>query len=172
MHSFIHIHVLIMHSFIHSFSGAHKVDGTWSLAERPLLDSGWCVVIWHRAVGNRSPSVRYWVPPPPPLHRTRGYLCSFLITWTPLSRGKGYPKIYPLSRVLVTVGNYKNTPFSWFSRGNLPETTAKNTPFPEKMGTPRMRPPPPPPYAFGVGGGTGCWWTVAPCSQIYKYINE
>ena len=27
-------------------------------------------------------------PPPPPPHRTRGYICSFPITRTPLSRGK------------------------------------------------------------------------------------
>ena len=62
---------------------------------------------------------RLFVLPHLPLpYRTRGYLCSFPITWPPSPiSGKGYT---PCSRI----GKYKNTPF----------------PAPEKMGT-RTRPP-------------------------------
>ena len=42
------------------------------------------------------------------------------------------------------------TPLFLVFSGNLPETTARNTPFPEKMGT-RMRPP----YAVHSSGGPG-----------------
>ena len=48
--------------------------------------------------------------------------------------------IYPLSRVFVTIGNYKKHPLSWVFSGNIPETMPQNTPFPEKIGT-RMQPP-------------------------------
>ena len=44
-------------------------------------------------------------------------------------------KICPLSRVLVTIGNYKNTLISRAISGNLPENTAKYAPFPKNMGT-------------------------------------
>ena len=48
-------------------------------------------------------------------------------------------RIYPLSRILVAIGNYQRIPpFRAFS-GNFPDTEAKNTPFPEEMGT-LMRP--------------------------------
>ena len=46
--------------------------------------------------------------PPPPPHRTRGYLCSFPITWT------------LLSRVSVTIGDYKTTPFFGLLREIFP----------------------------------------------------
>ena len=60
-------------------------------------------------------------------HRTRGYLCSFPITGTPLSREKDN-FIHPLSRLAIT----KNTPFPDFL-GNLPETIRpKIPPFPRK----------------------------------------
>ena len=56
--------------------------------------------------------------------------------------------ISPLSRVLVTIDNYKrHLIFPVFSE-NLPETTAKYPPLPEKIGI-RMRPS----YAFEWGGG-------------------
>ena len=57
-------------------------------------------------------------------------------------------KDIPLSRVLVTIGNYNNKKSRAFL-GNLPETTAKYTPFPEKMGI-RMRP-----LMHSSGGGGG-----------------
>ena len=41
--------------------------------------------------------------------------------------------IYPLSRVLVTIGHYKNHPLSWAFPGNLPETTLKNNPCPPQQ---------------------------------------
>ena len=61
--------------------------------------------------------------------------------------GKGFP----LSRVLVTNGNYKNkTPFSGFSREFFPRLYGQKYPFPEKIRV-CMRPP----HAFGGGGGAG-----------------
>ena len=68
----------------------------------------------------------------------------------PLSLEKDIQRYTPLSRVLVTVGNYKNTPFSWFSREIFPRLRPKNTPFPEKMGT-RMRP-----LMYSSGGRAIC----------------
>ena len=59
----------------------------------------------------------------------------------------------PLSRVLVTIGSYKNHPFFQVFSGNFPETTAKNTSFSEKMGM-CMRPP----HAFEWGMGAG--WRI------------
>ena len=75
-------------------------------------------------------------PPPPYSHRTRGYIILVPRYLNPLSREKGY------------------TPYLWYW---LPLTvtkssrdyTAKNTPFPEKMGI-RMRPP----HAFEWEPGT------------------
>ena len=43
-------------------------------------------------------------PPPIPLPQNQGYLCLFYLR----------KKIYPLSRVLVIISNYKNTPFPGF----------------------------------------------------------
>ena len=69
----------------------------------------------------------------------------------PIDLGKEYPIIYPLSRVLVTVGKKNPTPFSWFSREIFPRLRPETSPFStEKMGT-RMRPP----YAPLWGGGGG-----------------
>ena len=54
-------------------------------------------------------------PPPPPLCRE---------------------KHIPLSRVLVTIGDYKNTPFPRAFSRNLPETTPpKYSPFPKEWNT-------------------------------------
>ena len=83
--------------------------------------------------------------PPSHSHRTRENLCSFPITGTPppLSREKDRPSI--------SIRNYKKHPLSGFSREIFPRLyTAKNTPFPEKIGM-RMRPP----RAFEWGEG-GC----------------
>ena len=52
----------------------------------------------------------------------------------PPSRGKIYI-LYPLSRVLVTIGVYKNSPFSDFSPEIFPRQTPQNAPFPVKMET-------------------------------------
>ena len=83
---------------------------------------------------------REWLPPGPHSHRTRGYLCSFPITWTPLSREKDIQRNTPLSRILVTVGTYKKTPpFPGYLGKSSREYGQKIPPFPEKMGT-RMRP--------------------------------
>ena len=90
-----------------------------------------------------------WAPPPPPphSHRTREYVIPHHLN--PLSREKDIQGCTALSRVLVTVGNYKKHPLSCFFSGNLPETIRpKIPPFPEKMGT-RMRPA----YAFEWGPG-------------------
>ena len=54
----------------------------------------------------------------------------------------------PLSRVLVTIGNYKKKPLSVLSLEIFLRLLPNNTPFPEKMGI-RMRPP----HAFDWGGG-------------------
>ena len=56
----------------------------------------------------------------------------------------------PLSRVLVTIGNYKKQLFFRDFSRNLPETTPPNTPFPANMETRKQ-----PPYTFeGVGAIT------------------
>ena len=93
--------------------------------------------------------------PGPHSHRTRGYLCSFPITRTPLSREKDIQGYTPLSRVLVTIGNYKkSTPFSWFSREIFPRLRPKIPPFPRKWecacGPLCIR--------VGGGGGGGAMW--------------
>ena len=102
--------------------------------------------------------------PGPHSHRTRGHLCSFPTPYL-------WERIYPLSRVLVAIGNYKNTTFGAFL-WNLHETEAK-TPFVEKMET-RMRPPL---ICIRVGVGdlkwtgdylietSGCLWTTQPASH-------
>ena len=52
----------------------------------------------------------------------------------PLSLGEKYI-LYPLSRVLVTIGVYKNSPFSDFSPEIFPRQTPQNAPFPVKIET-------------------------------------
>ena len=54
--------------------------------------------------------------PAPHFHRTRWYLCSFMIIWT------------PLSRVLVTIGNYKKHPLFRAFLGNLPQDSGQEIP--------------------------------------------
>ena len=82
---------------------------------------------------------------PPPSHRRCTYAHSPSLE--PPYLGK---RIYPLSRVLVTIGNYKKHPLFRVLLGNLHETTAKKyPPFPRKWE-----------YACGpscirVGGGGG-----------------
>ena len=88
------------------------------------------------------------IPAPPHSHRIRGFLCSFLITRTPLSVGKKYTPYlgYWLPLAITTT---KNRPFPGFL-WNLPETTPPKYPLSrenEKMEK-RMRPP----YAFDWGG--------------------
>ena len=80
--------------------------------------------------------------PGPPLHSngTRGYLCSFPITGPPPPPPIAGIRIYPVSRALVTIGNYKKHPISGFSREIFPRLRPKISPFPEKIGI-RMRPP-------------------------------
>ena len=75
------------------------------------------------------------LPPPPHSHRTRRYLCSFPVTWTPPPPYLG-KKIYPLSRVLV---------YHWQLQTSAPLRALGR----------RMRPP----YAFelGAGGGGGSY---------------
>ena len=69
-------------------------------------------------------------PPGPHSHRTRGYLCSFPITWTPLSRGNDIQGYTPyLGYWAIT----KNTPFSWFSREIFPRQRPRKT-FPRENG--------------------------------------
>ena len=78
-------------------------------------------------------------PAPSHSHRTTGYLCSFPITWISYL-GK---RIYPLSRVFVTIGDYQKTPpFPGFlgksARDSGPNIHVPT--FPEKMRM-RMRSP-------------------------------
>ena len=80
-------------------------------------------------------------PPPPPIS------------------GKGYPRITLLSRVLVTVGNYKNTLFSCFFPGNLPETTAKRYPFFQRKWERACGP-----LMNSSGGPAGLWSLEAGCA--------
>ena len=61
----------------------------------------------------------------------------------PLSREKDIP----LSRVLVTIGHYKNHPLFHAVPGNIPDTTPPNTPF-HACG--------PLTHLSGGGGGAGC----------------
>ena len=65
----------------------------------------------------------------------------------PLSRKRDIP---PISRVLVTNGNYERLLLSRLSREIFPRLRPPNTPFPEKMGI-RMRPL----YAFEWRGVQG-----------------
>ena len=69
-------------------------------------------------------------PPPPPLHRIRGYLRSFPVSWTPYL-GK---KINPLSRVLVTIGSYIKRKYlsPGFLRKSSRDYAPKYSPFPRK----------------------------------------
>ena len=95
-------------------------------------------------------------PPPPPSHRTRGYLWSFPISWTP-----------PLSRVLVTFGNYKKTPpFPSFLGKSSRDYGQQTPPFPRKWE-----------YACGpsciwVGGGGGWDRTVTISSSFWQYRKQ
>ena len=73
--------------------------------------------------------------PPLPCIEPGGIYAHSTSAEPPIS-GKGYPRIYPpISGILVTVGNYKNTPFSWFSREIFPrlkKKVQKYPPFPRK----------------------------------------
>ena len=62
---------------------------------------------------------------PPSSHRSRGYPCSFPITWIPAISGK---RLYPLFWYWLPLANKKHLLFPAFS-GTLPETTVKNTPL-------------------------------------------
>ena len=85
---------------------------------------------------------REWIPGPHS-HRTRGYLCSSPINWTPYL---GY--WLPLA---IT----KNTPFSWFSREIFPRLRPKNTPLSrgkwERACSPLLH--------LSGGPGSGYWQT-------------
>ena len=87
--------------------------------------------------------------PGPHSQRTRGYLCSFPITWTP----------NPYLGYWLPLATTKNTPFSWFSRESFPRLRPKNTPFPRKWDRP--------PYAFG---GPGLGWPTG-CLKPQTYYN-
>ena len=105
--------------------------------------------------------LRHKIQPPPHHYHN---LCSFSVTCTPPPPHLGKKEediAYPLSRVLVTIGNYNNKKakkkiLSLAFSGNLPETIRpKNntTSCPEKMGTRTCMWPP---YAFewrGRGAG-------------------
>ena len=110
--------------------------------------------------------------PPPPRHfhshRTRMHLCSFPITWDPPISGKGQD-IQTISGIGYYYQLPKNTPFSRTFSENLPETPAKNTPFPEKMGM-RMRPP----HAFEWegGGAPQIKLPLPPCVPHKIYANS
>ena len=114
---------------------------------------------WKWCVLNNGPSP----PHPTPIEPGGTYACSpspeppYLGKRVyPLSREKGIPPISgkgytPLSRVLVTIGNLKNTPLFRVFSENLLETAAKNTRFPEK---------------WGGGGGRGTLLLLYPMSRV------
>ena len=97
--------------------------------------------------------------PPTPIEPGGTYAHSPPCTWTPylgkrISKDK--PPIYGIG-YRGQLPNKKNPGFP----GNLPETTARIPPFPEKMGT-RMRPP----YAFEWGPGPH------PHPEARRFIRE
>ena len=71
-------------------------------------------------------------PPPTPIEPVGRLPMLIPHLLNPPISGKGYPRIYP---PISGIGYKKHLLFLVFSR-NLPETTAKKYPFPEKM---RMR---------------------------------
>ena len=109
-------------------------------------------------------------PPGPHSHKPGGTYAHSPSPEPPIS-GKGYPRIYtPLSRVLVTVGNYKNTPFPGFLGKSSRDYGQKIPPFPEKMGT-RMRPLC---IRVGGGGGAGSMKTHGECifhSSLFSIVT-
>ena len=94
--------------------------------------------------------------PRPHFHRTRGYLYMLIPHQLtppppPLSREKDIQGYIPYLGYWLPLAITKKIPFSCMVfLGNLPETTAPNTPFPEKMpnGNPHVAP-----YAFEWGAG-------------------
>ena len=68
-------------------------------------------------------------PPPPPPPIEPGGIYARSPSPEPPYLGK---RIYPLSRVLVTIGNYNKTPLSELSREIFPETKAQKYPFQRK----------------------------------------
>ena len=61
-------------------------------------------------------------PPPPHSHRTRGYLCSFPITWTPLSREEDIQENTPYLGYWLPLAIKKKHPLFLLFSGNIPET--------------------------------------------------
>ena len=109
-------------------------------------------VSWHRCSGG-WPSGQYRSFSCPPTPRIRGYLCSFPMTCTPYLG----EEIYPLSRVLVTIGFFssKNTLF--------PQDKCFNsTPFPGKVVI-RMRP-----LMCSIGERAGFSWPYTHWGNIKK----
>ena len=90
--------------------------------------------------------------PHPQLHRIRGYLCLFPITWTPLSWGKNLPPISGIGNHWFNFYLYKKFPFPRLS-GKLPENTLKKHLIFWHNANKRVFP-----YAYrgGGGGGQGC----------------
>ena len=113
--------------------------------EEPLLD-----ITTHILVGLYT-YLQYVGRPCPPLHRTRGYMCSFPITWTPYL-GYWLPIGTPPPKKKKEEEEEEEEAFPGVSREIFAssETTAKITPFPDKLWI-RMRPP----FAFECGGGGG-----------------
>ena len=76
-------------------------------------------------------------PPPPRLpwnHRTRGYLCSFPITWTPYLGKRISKDIPPISGIVYRWQLQKTTPFPGFFREIFPRLRPPKYPFfPEKI---------------------------------------
>ena len=68
-------------------------------------------------------------PPPPHSNRTRGYLCSFPITWTLLSQEKDIP---PISGIGYHWQLHKNPPFPGFLGKSSRDYGQKYPPFPRK----------------------------------------
>ena len=65
-------------------------------------------------------------------------MSSFHITCDPPSLEKDMA--YPLSRVLITTGDYKNTPFPGLFSGNLPETLPPKYPLSQANGNTHAAP--------------------------------
>ena len=94
-----------------------------------------------------------WELPPPPCKKKkiRGRITFSPGPPTPIEPGGTYMLIpHPLNPpylgkmiskdILVTIGNYKNTPFSWFSREIFPRLRPKNTSLSRENGNAHAAP--------------------------------
>ena len=103
------------------------------------------------SLGVLSPVEGHSCCPTSYFHRSRGYLCSFPITWPPPPHlGKG---IYPLFENWLRHWQLQKHPFFWLSHWIFSETKAKNNPVSRENGNAHAAPLCTQMCVCGGGGG-------------------